>query len=245
MSDTYQGDDDQDLDPDLDDATDQDLAPADDDLPPDDGGGDDAPDADEPPRRGRANDRIRTLADRAATAERERDDLRRQITEQLRPREPVVDPAADERAFQQRIQDLPVEQQIIAVRDRERQQFGQQLGGIRMEIAQARDEGAFSVLISSNPVAARHAAEVEKRASDFARGGNFVSRKVILQNLLGEIALERGPKAAARAGAQGRRRIDAEQGRPGARRSDSDARPGRRDDNSLEALEERLRGKFI
>jgi len=243
MSDTAFVDDD-DLPPENDDL---DPAPeADDDLPPDEGGGDDLPADDDPPPRqeSRAARTIRETRDRAQTAERERDELRRAIQEQLRPRQSAVDPVAEERAFQQRIADLPLEQQILAVRDRERQVVGEQLNGMRMEMAQVRDSTAFDRFIRSNPAAGRYADEAERQAAEYAANGTFVSREVLVHQIAAKDMFARGAKAFAKSRAAGARRIAGEQGKPGARRSDTGA-SGRRDENSIEALEERLRGKFI
>lgn len=223
--------------------------PADDtDLPPDKGADDDdPPEDDEPPARqeSRASRDVRQLRERAQAAESRAaraDELEREIAQLRQPAR--VDPAIEEQRFQERIRDLPYEQQILEVRNRERALFGQQLQGMELRMAQSDDRAAFSDLKRDNPVANRHSGEVEKRFKDFQSKGNFVSREIILKNLLGEIALERGPAAARRSGQQGRDRIAAERGRPGARRGDSPPAGGRRDDMSLEATEARLHAAF-
>jgi hypothetical protein len=89
-------------------------------------------------------------------------------------------------------------------------------------------------------LAAQHAQAVEAEFRKYEGQGTFVKREFILRNLLGEIALTRGPRALARGQARARANIARETGRPAARRSDV-APAGRAANDSIEAIEARLR----
>jgi hypothetical protein len=208
-----------------------------DDLPPEDGGGDDPAPEPEPElrRESRAARDIRRLREEVQTLRREREQPA------PRPAPAPVDTAAEERAFRERLANMAPEEAILAVERRATERMGQQLSGMRLEMAQIRDENAFSSLVARNPVAARHADAVEAQFSRYTAQGLFVSRDVILKNILGEEALKRGPKAVARDGARAGARVAAAR-TSGTARQSTVSGSGRADPNSLEAIEARLRG---
>lgn len=113
----------------------------------------------------------------------------------------------------------------------------QQMHQLRQQSAADADRAHFASITSSNKVAKRFEAEVDKRFRDFQLKGVYVERHVILKNLLGERVLAQADKGEKKRPAENRRRQAA---RP--QRGASDAlsnRRGRGEPGSAADYEER------
>ena len=218
------------------------------DLPAEDAGGDDEPLPDEPPVRaergsGRASDTIRQLREERRAATERAAELEREVARYRQPAQPAVDPAEEDRRFLASIQELPYDQQLLAVRNRERQAVTAQFSGVRLELARTEDRIAFSDLKRENPIATRYASQVEEQFKTYQAAGQFVSREIILKNIIGDIALKNGGKVLARDAQRAAKNVNAQRGRGSARPSTA-APGGRADRESAEAVEARLRAAF-
>lgn len=199
----------------------EDEDPDDQDDDPEDGDadeGDDEQEGEPAQRPTRGQNRVATLSreareakDRADRAERELQDLRAQQT-----RAPAETPAA--RA--ERLAGMTEAQRLEYLIQEQGQNFQAQIAQTNFNNWESGDQAAFRALSATNPAVAKLAAKVEVELKAMRAQGQNASRETIAKYLLGEAALNRAPRAAAkgaRTAAAGRER---QQGRPGAGRGD-------------------------
>lgn len=205
--------------------------------------------ADPPARRGRASESVRE-AKRTAKADRERADrLEREIAEirqaqnaprQQSPQE-IAAEAEREAAHVAMLDPAAQVQYFVA---KAMQPIQANLHQTRMQLQEQTDRAEFRALQSSNPLARKYATDVEKMVSDQKSRGFTVSREIALKQVLGERLFEQSMKNAGKAKKAGASRIAAATGRPGRATGEASSdRGGRRGgDDSIEALERRLKG---
>lgn len=88
-------------------------------------------------------------------------------------------------------------------------QMQQQLATIQFNAWDAGDKAAFETLAARNPAVAKVKERVEQTLTDLRKAGTNAPRETVLKYVLGEMALNRAPKAraaGARAAADGRQR---------------------------------------
>ena len=221
---------------------DDDVAPAADD--------DDAPAAAAPRQQSRAEQRIVALRKREkeAASERDRhraeaDDLRRQLNlHNLGLSE--AQRAAAERVEQERMALMDPDQRTQYLLGRQGQQFQSQINELRFQTWDASDKVKFDGMASRSPALASVADEVERvLAAERAAGRSGANRETIAAYVIGQRALARAGRAKAKQSKTGRERLAQQSARPAGGSSDV-AAPGRKGgrDDSIEALERRLRG---
>lgn len=204
---------------------------------------------DPPARRGRASESVRE-AKRTAKADRDRADrLEREIAEirqaqnaprQQSPQE-IAAEAEREAAHVAMLDPAAQVQYYVA---KAMQPINANLHQTRMQLQEQTDRAEFRALQTSNPLARKYATDVEKMVSDQKSRGFTVSREIALKQVLGERLFEQSMKNAGKAKKAGASRIAAATGRPGRATGEASSdRGGRRGgDDSIEALERRLKG---
>lgn len=196
-----------------------------------------------PKRRSRANDRIRTAVERATKAEQKAADFERRLNEIERQRSQPT-PAeleAARRAEEERLALMTPEQRIDYRFAQQEQRHQQEIHRVRLETRISADKAAFESVKASNPTARKYAAEVEAAVAAEAAKGMLVDRMVAFQFILGKHALERINATSGKQKANGARRVNAQQTRPGRAGGDQQGdRRGQRGDDSEAALERRL-----
>ena len=129
--------------------------------------------------------------------ERELEDLRRE-NEQLRRQPQQTAPAPQppqeetEDAFERRISDWEIADQLRARHQRTERRFQQQMALSQVQTADSVDRASFQGLAARDRYAARYANEVEQRHNDLLMGRlgapQFVPREALLNVIIGERA---------------------------------------------------------
>lgn len=175
----------------------------------------------------RAQNRIRALQERAARAERERDELRgyRQAMEQL-PRQPAADAGAQQRqqmeALRQRWEQMnPVDVAFEAMQLGAQQQQ-QSNFFIQKQIEDRIDKQAYEAEARSSAQHARYRDRVEQIVAEQRRQGNYaITRTDVFYRLLGEDVANRAARAAPGQRRQAASRVQGQQTRPTGARGDA------------------------
>ena len=182
---------------------------------------------DAPPQRAAARPRGRNERRAAEIRElRERNERLERDVEAIRSQQgrAPVDPAAQERAEAQwweSLQLLSPEQQLRAVRDRERQVIGGALAQQEQRIADRIDKSSWDSSARSDPMRAKFSQRVEREVETARGQGREPHRETIYTYLVGqEVLRQRGLKMAQQQNG-GRRRVAAQRTTPAGGRSDS------------------------
>lgn len=189
-------------------------------------------DVEPPPRQGRKSQAQR-WRERAERAEREAAEARgfRAAAEQFRPQQPQVDPAAQQRAAQERAERLsmmsPVEAAEFIANERT-QQIQQYLLMERLQTRDELDRRDFAQQARTSRVHAQYRERVEAELSRRRSQNDFMStREEILHRLVGEAAVERATRAAPAQRRAAARRVNGQRTQPTGARGDAGA-AGRR-----------------
>lgn len=130
------------------------------------------------------------------------------------------------------------------LRDEQMQNMQQQVLLTQLQTKDALDRAAYQTRAVSDPVWARHSAEVERRLAQARQGGIDYPRQTILAQVIGEAALNSKPKAGAKKAAN--ERLTASAAKPVQGRSNAAAnQKGGRKGESLEDLERRLENQVF
>jgi hypothetical protein len=228
-------------------------AGGDEDATDEDGEGEEAEesDVDPAPRRGGGAATPRTLRRRAQEAERALVARDAEIAELRRGQQEIQqrlasDPQAAQRAEQEWLANLELmspSQQAQAVIERGRREFGGALRGLQQQNADQIDRLSYDAAARTSPLHQRHAARVEEIHAAELRQGRVHPREAILDNLIGREVREKAGRAAPAQRRQANGRVQRQTTRPGAARGDASGGRGRRNDDSIEATRERLKGQ--
>lgn len=190
----------------------------------------------------RAQRRIQALDERLRAAEAERDQLRQRFMQQPMPQPAPVDPAAQAAAAQaeaERVALLPLDQQVQYWVRKQMEPLQQLTVRQQIDMHDRLDRTNFEGLQTRYPAAKRLAPQVEQALVQYRAQGMNPPREAIFKFLVGQEVLEKQEQALQKQRRTGQRQLAAQTTQPGAIRSGV-ARPGRQDDNSIEAIERRL-----
>jgi len=187
--------------------------------------------------------RFAVLARRAKEAE-ERAKKVEEDLQRFQQQRTHQDRAAWEAAERAKLDNMLPDERAAYIADQRFNQMQFQLQQTQFQMAEMAEKASFEARASVNPTYAKYADRVEKVKADYLKDGKNVSRENILYHLIGKDALEKGTKAGARMRANGAAKKAAAKGRPASGRGDMAG--GRRgQDDSLEALESRLKDQYI
>lgn len=201
-----------------------------------------------PRKQPRASDTVRESKRRAQEAETRADRLEREIAEiratQNQQRGPSPEEIRQHQAIEaERLSMMSPEERADYRVAQVEQRLRGEMHQTRLQLAEESDRSNFRALQSSSPLARKYAADVEKVVAEQKRNGMIVNREVALKFVLGEKLFEKSSATTGKAKKDGARRIAAATGRPGRASGEASSdRAGRRGDDSIEALESRLRG---
>jgi hypothetical protein len=196
---------------------------------------------------GRAERRVQEALRKAKEAEERAAALERQLSVRPRPAEPT----AAQLAEQQRQEDerLSLMDPIQASRyllDKQGRQFADQIAALRRETADSADRAAYQAMQASQPLAKKYAEDVERVVAEQAANGYQVKRSEALKWVIGNAFLNKASSETKKQKAAGAARVAGQTVSGRGAGGDTAPEPrGRRNDDSLEALERRLKGKFI
>ena len=208
------------------------------------GEGEDATAATDTAPQSRSSKRIQALREREAAATAEAKLLKERLEQVLaeqRKQPPMVDEAAA-RAEAERVAAMdPVERRIYES-EKKTAALQAQVNGLGFHISDATDKARFEAKAEINPVYKKYADRIEKGLSDMRKNNANTTREALLTYYIGEDARKR---LESKTGSDQRRRaaatrVERTQGRPATARSDVGG--SRSDANSLAALEKRLAG---
>lgn len=154
------------------------------------------------------------------------------------------DRAAWEAAERVKLDNMLPDERAAYLSDQRFNHMQMQLQQTQFQMAEMAEKTSFESKASVNPTYAKYADRVEKMKADYLKDGKNVSRENILYHLIGKDALGKGTKAGARLRANGAAKKAAAKGRPASGRGDM-AGSSRGQDDSLEALESRLKDQYI
>jgi hypothetical protein len=187
---------------------------------------------DEPPQRGRAERRIQALQEQARAAQEKADRLEREMAQERAERQRTQ--AQRTEAEERDALALMTAEERMEYRLNKAQKETQNLvAQMQFQTQEAADRAAFQAMAATNPVAARYAEEVEGRLQALRAQGGNIAREQMLRWIIGDKQLAGAGKARSRAEAQGQRRIERQQVRPGSGKGDQ-AGGRRRQEPSLE-----------
>lgn len=175
----------------------------------------------------RGENRVARLARETAEARAEAAAARREADE-LRQQRQTAQPSETQAQRQERLAAMTEGQRLEYLLNESNANTQAQLAQIKFESWDTGDRSEFKALCAANPAVAKLADKVEDALRQMRSTGQNASRETVAKYLLGEMALSRAPRAAAkgaRTAAAGRER---QQGRPGAGRSDTAAPSGRK-----------------
>lgn len=196
------------------------------------------------PQRGRANTRIRAQqAELQATRAREQD-LRSQLDAVERERQ-AAQTAAQAAQHQQYLAGLDPDERAGAVLEQRFQTMQQQLQRQQWEIQEQNDRSTFRAQQDTNPLVAKYADRVEQQLLAMRKAGNTAPRESVFYYLVGQDMAKKTPAAVAKARATAAAKSRAAQGTPPRSRADAGNGGRASDGDSLEALEDRLRGVIL
>lgn len=185
----------------------------------------------------RAAARIAKLSKQARDAEERA--IRAETLAEERNRAPAQ-PANNAEAARQREEKLalmdPTERKMF-LQDETLQNMQQQILITQVKTADSLDKSAYATQAASNPIYAKHSAEVEKRLRSEWSQGRTWPRETILAQIIGENALKAKPNTKAKD--EAKERVTTSKGPLPRARGESTYRPGRAGE-SLEEMERRL-----
>jgi hypothetical protein len=111
-----------------------------------------------------------------------------------------------------------------------------QMSIMQTRMADAADKSTFAALCTTNKFYAKVASRVETKLAEIRRLGQNVDREALAKYVIGEMVLERGPKAASEQRRAGERNVQRQTVRGGAGRGDA---PSDRGDDRLVAARRR------
>lgn len=154
------------------------------------------------------NERTRAAEERAAAIERELAQIRaersdRQTTQQR-----------EEEAERLRLMD-PAERAEYRAQKLE-EKFGQELGRLQFQQADATDRTKFDGFLSRRPEFEKFNDEVERELGALRRSGLNVPRETVLWTIIGRNAVQKAPAAKTRAAKRGAENIERQRARPAA-----------------------------
>jgi hypothetical protein len=118
--------------------------------------------------------------------------------------------------------------------------------GARTQFADEMDQAKFEAKAAINPLYAKWEERVERIFQDRKRAGMpMAQREVIMKYLIGEAAMKQAPSQSRKAKAEGRKRVQAAQVRPGSSRGDAATTRGRGSPDGVSRAEHNLRGVEI
>ena len=118
------------------------------------------------------------------------------------------------------------------------EQQNRRFAAMQTQLADSTDKATFSSLCTTNPLYKRVAAQVETKLAEVRRLGQNVDREALAKYIIGEMVLQRGPKAAAQQRKVGSDNIRRQQTRPSNGRSDQQNATG--DERRKASLRARL-----
>lgn len=126
-------------------------------------------------------------------------------------------------------------------RDKEMESLKQGMAMTQFQMRDAMDKSGFLTEASSNPVAAKYAADVEKLYQEALKAGNFVPRLSLFKYKLGEVAYETAKKPAGKKVVEQKKaaaeRVESAKGKPMSGKSDAGSKKGGDD---LASLKQRI-----
>jgi hypothetical protein len=197
----------------------------------------------QPSARQRAAIRLRKRLEETETENRRLRELT--LTQTRQPAPAPVDPYRQmelERLETERVAQMMPHEQAQHYARLARQESSREIMQAKLEVADLLDRQAFDLVKQQEPMAARLANQIEQ-ALAVSRQNNMNPTRVALYNqIFAEEVRSRAKKQAATQRERGRRQIAAQTTAPGGSRSSAaGARRQRSDDNSIEAVEARLR----
>lgn len=128
---------------------------------------------------------------------------------------------------QERLSLMDPEQRTEYLLNEQAQNFQGQLNAIRFEAQNSADRTAFEGLCARNPVAQKHAADVEAELQKLRASGNNYSRETVLAYMVGQKALAAQPRAKGKQEREAAANLRRQSARPGRNGSDVQAESGR------------------
>lgn len=176
---------------------------------------------DEAPQRrpSRGEQRFQTLSQQVREAN-ERAERAERAANELQSRQSSTSNADAQRIRAERLANMSEGERLEFMFQEGQQQTQQQIRTLEFNNWESGDKADFRAMCGGNPAVAKLADKVEAELVKMRAAGQNAPRETIAKYLLGEAALARAPRAAAkgaRTAAAGRER---QQGRPGASRSD-------------------------
>lgn len=171
----------------------------------------------------RGENRVAKLAREAKEAKEEKARLERELADLRQQRQTPAQPSETAQQRAERLAAMTPEARLEYMIHEQGQQTQARIAQIEFNSWDAGDRAEFKALCAANPAVAKLADKVEDALKQMRNGGQNASRETVAKYMLGEMALSRAPRAAAkgaRAAAAGRER---QQGRPGQSRSDAAA----------------------
>lgn len=154
----------------------------------------------QPAKRGRANDTIRSLRRENQDYRRRLEDLERQSRQQPQRQQQIdpVEQARREEAERQRVALMTPEERFEYRMDQMQRQNQQFLQGVQMNLAEQTDKANFEAKSSVDPLYKKYAPLVEQRLSELRAQGQNVPREVLMKFMIGERALQKADGARSR-----------------------------------------------
>lgn len=213
------------------------------DLDPDAGDGADVggpaarPEA-KPPTR--AERRFQKLSNDLRTEREARIRLEGQVQGRQPAQQPIVDRAAEDREFAERIRLLAPEEAAMAVGQRVEQRTYQALMQQELRIGDTLDRQSFAQLMRDEPAARRLSDQIEAVLAAERQAGRNPTRETVYTYLAGKELRDRSGRAAAQQRRTGQARIAAQTTKPGNSRSTATPTGARRSGGDSEReIEER------
>jgi hypothetical protein len=195
----------------------------------------------------RAEHRIRNLTRQIEEERRQRQTLEQQLN-QLRapPVQPDPRAAAEaERLELERVQMMAPHEVAAYYARKSEEKIQQTLLRSQLETRDLMDRQAFAALSRDEPIARRLAGKVEETLAQARAMGLNPTREAVLNLLVGQEIREKARKQIETQRRRGRAQVAAQTMQGGATRSTVPSERGRRDDNSIEAIEKRLENVIL
>jgi hypothetical protein len=195
----------------------------------------------------RAERRIRTLTTQIEDERRQRQSLEQQLN-QLRTAPAAIDPraaAAAEQAELERVQMMAPHEVAAYYARKSEEKISQTLLRAQLETRDLMDRQAFAVVQREEAIARRLGDRVETTLAQARQMGMNPTREAILNLLVGQEIRDKAKKQIETQRRRGQRQIAAQTTLPGGTRSNVPSERGRRDDNSLAAIEKRLENVIL